>query len=241
MNSFRSVERAIEFEIERQAARVDAGETLARRRAAGPTSAARRTVMRAKEIVGRLPVLPGARPAAAALDPAWLDRDRGRTARAPGRAPGALRRRRSGCRAYDAARAGGRPGRCGAVRRDPRRRRRRCPPSRSPTGSPGSTCACVTPRHRDGRQVGPAELAHAIVGASRIAVPGERQGGAREHVARGRRRQRRSSRTAGYRQISDDERDRRDRRRGAGRQPNRRRRLPAGKAAGDRVPGRARS
>ena len=43
MNSFRAVERAIEFEIERQAVALDAGEPLSRRRAAGPRSAARRT------------------------------------------------------------------------------------------------------------------------------------------------------------------------------------------------------
>ena len=44
MNSFRSVERAIAYEIERQAARPGRGRRArSRRRAAGPTSAARPT------------------------------------------------------------------------------------------------------------------------------------------------------------------------------------------------------
>ena len=43
MNSFRAVERAIEFEIDRQAAALDAGSRSPRRRAAGPRSAARPT------------------------------------------------------------------------------------------------------------------------------------------------------------------------------------------------------
>ena len=43
MNSFRAVERAIAFEIERQAAMLDAGETFVRRRAAGTTGDSRPT------------------------------------------------------------------------------------------------------------------------------------------------------------------------------------------------------
>ena len=65
MNSFRAVERAIAFEIERQAAALDAG------RAARPgdprlVGGARRDVPDAGQgDLGRLPLLPGAGPAAA--------------------------------------------------------------------------------------------------------------------------------------------------------------------------------
>ena len=66
MNSFRSVERAIAFEIDRQAAALDAGEPLApgdARLGRGP----RRDVPDAGQgDLGRLPLLPGAGPAAAA-------------------------------------------------------------------------------------------------------------------------------------------------------------------------------
>ena len=66
MNSFRSVERAIEFEIERQAAALDAGETL-QPGDAGLGRHARRHVRHALEGgLGGLPLLPGARPPAAA-------------------------------------------------------------------------------------------------------------------------------------------------------------------------------
>ena len=67
MNSFRAVERAIAFEIERQAAALDARRAArSRRRAAGTTAGSATYRMRLKEDLGRLPLLPGARPAAAA-------------------------------------------------------------------------------------------------------------------------------------------------------------------------------
>ena len=66
MNSFRAVERAIAFEIERQAAALDAGEAL-RPGDARLGRGARRDLSDAGQgDVGRLPLLPRAGPAAAA-------------------------------------------------------------------------------------------------------------------------------------------------------------------------------
>ena len=64
MNSFRSVERAIDFEIDRQAAALDAGEPLVQE-TRGWSDDTRRDVPHAVQgDVGRLPLLPGAGPAA---------------------------------------------------------------------------------------------------------------------------------------------------------------------------------
>ena len=103
MNSFRSVERAIAFEIERQA------RGPRRRRAARPGDArlgrrARRDLPHAGQgDLRRLPLLPRAGPAAAARRCGLAGRDPRGAARAAGRAAGALPRRSSGCRPYDAA------------------------------------------------------------------------------------------------------------------------------------------
>ena len=104
MNSFRSVERAIAFEIERQARgarrRRDA---RPRRRAAGTTSAARPTRCGPRRTSRRLPLLPGAGPAAAARRPGLAGRDP--RARCPSCRPRGARATRtsSGLSAYDAA------------------------------------------------------------------------------------------------------------------------------------------
>ena len=90
MNSFRSVERAIAFEIERQAAALDAGDPLTMEtrgwddgRGSRPTGCGRRKTSR------RLPLLPRARPAAAPSTRPGSTRS-GRAAGAAGRAPRAL-------------------------------------------------------------------------------------------------------------------------------------------------------
>ena len=85
MNSFRSVERAIAFEIERQAAALDAGEPLLQE-TRGWSDGARRDVPHAGQgDLRRLPLLPGAGPAAAAPR-------RDVAGRGPGGAAGAARR-----------------------------------------------------------------------------------------------------------------------------------------------------
>ena len=134
MNSFRSVERAIDFEIERQAAVLDAG------RDAAPgdprlVGRARRDVPHAGQgDVGRLPVLPGAGPAAAAhrRRPGWP-----RSAAALPELPAARRARYRdalGLSPYDAAVLVADPDADGAVRGDAGRRTRRSSRSRSRTG-----------------------------------------------------------------------------------------------------------
>ena len=120
MNSFRSVERAIEFEIERQAAALDAGEIadpghprLGRR----PRADLRHAV---EGGLPRLPLLPGARPAAAPGRP-------GLARRAPGRAcpscrpPGESATSRPSACPPTTRRDRRRPGPCSPLRGDPGR------------------------------------------------------------------------------------------------------------------------
>ena len=146
MNSFRSVERAIDYEIERQAAALDAGEPL-RPGDARLVRRPRRDVPDAVEgDVRRLPLLPGAGPAAAPRGP-------GLAGRAAGRLPELPAARRA--RYRDVARAERRTTRR-CLLADPDATalfeatlaadRRGAPPSRSRTGSPGSTCGCATRR-----------------------------------------------------------------------------------------------
>ena len=98
MNSFRSVERAIAYEIERQAAALEAGETLTQDTRGWDDARGETYVMRSKEDSARLPLLPGAGPAAAPGRPGLAGGDPGAPARAAGRSARALRGRRSACR-----------------------------------------------------------------------------------------------------------------------------------------------
>jgi aspartyl-tRNA(Asn)/glutamyl-tRNA(Gln) amidotransferase subunit B len=66
MNSFRAVERAIAFEIERQAAALDAGEPLFQETRGWDDARERHLRHAGQGVVRRLPLLPGAGPAAAA-------------------------------------------------------------------------------------------------------------------------------------------------------------------------------
>ena len=146
MNSFRSVERAIAFEIERQAAALDAGEPLIQETRGWDEDRGETYRMRVQGDSRRLPLLPGARPAAAPRRPGLARRDPRRAAGAAGGPPGALPRRRSGCRPTTRRCSSPSRGRNGAVRGDPGGGRRRSSRSPSRTGSPASTCACATGR-----------------------------------------------------------------------------------------------
>ncbi len=98
MNSFRSVERAIGYEIERQAAALDAGETL-RQETRGWDERTRRDVRHADQGgLRRLPLLPGAGPAAAPRRPGVAGRDPGGACRSCRRPAGRATRATSGCR-----------------------------------------------------------------------------------------------------------------------------------------------
>ena len=116
MNSFRSVERAVAFEIERQAAILDAGETLRMETRGWSDDRGETYHMRSKETSDDYRYFPEPDLPPLRVDAAWLREIQGALAGAA-RATGARgTRTSSGLSAYDAAR--------------PRRRRRRGPPVR---------------------------------------------------------------------------------------------------------------
>ena len=80
MNSFRSVERAIAFEIERQAHALDAGEAISQETRGWDDDRGVTYTMRIQGGFARLPLLPGARSAAAARGSGLAGRHRGRPA-----------------------------------------------------------------------------------------------------------------------------------------------------------------
>ena len=145
MNSFRSVERAIAFEIERQAAALDAGEPLVQETRGWSEERGETYRMRVKETSDDYRYFPEPDLPPLHLDAAWLARIRA----ALPELPAARRTRyRDDARAEPVRRGGprGRPGRLGAVRGDAGRRPG--PRARSPsrTGSPASTCGSATRR-----------------------------------------------------------------------------------------------
>ena len=101
MNSFRSVERAIAFEIERQAAALDAGETLTQDTRGWDEDRGETYVMRSKEDSHDYRYFPEPDLPPLRVDPAWLDEIRTRLPELP-----AARRARYastfGLSAYDA-------------------------------------------------------------------------------------------------------------------------------------------
>ena len=88
MNSFRAVERAIEFEIERQAAILDAGETLVQETRGWSEERGETYRMRIKETSDDYRYFPEPDLPPLHLDPAWLSGDPGRPAGAAGGTPG---------------------------------------------------------------------------------------------------------------------------------------------------------
>ena len=83
MNSFRSVERAIAFEIERQAAALDAGETLTQDTRGWDEDRAETYVMRSKEDSHDYRYFPEPDLPPLRVDPAWLDEIRARLPELP--------------------------------------------------------------------------------------------------------------------------------------------------------------
>jgi len=83
MNSFRSVERAIAFEIERQAAALDAGETLTQDTRGWDEDRAETYVMRSKEDSHDYRYFPEPDLPPLRVDPAWLDEVRARLPELP--------------------------------------------------------------------------------------------------------------------------------------------------------------
>ena len=98
MNSFRSVERAIAFEIERQAAALDAGETLTQDTRGWDEDRGETYVMRSKEDSHDYRYFPEPDLPPLRVDAAWLDEVRGRLPELPAARRDALPGRRSGCR-----------------------------------------------------------------------------------------------------------------------------------------------
>jgi aspartyl-tRNA(Asn)/glutamyl-tRNA(Gln) amidotransferase subunit B len=109
MNSFRSVERAIAFEIERQASALDAGETLSQDTRGWDEDRGETYVMRSKEDSHDYRYFPEPDLPPLRVDSAWLDEIRGRLPELP-----SVRRSRYqhgfGLSAYDASVLVGEPG-----------------------------------------------------------------------------------------------------------------------------------
>ncbi len=113
MNSFRSVERAIAYEIERQAAILDAGEELVQETRGWHEDRGETYRMRVKETSDDYRYFPEPDLPPLHLDPAWLDALRARLAGAPGSRDATRYQAALGLSAYDAGVLVGRP-RCGA-------------------------------------------------------------------------------------------------------------------------------
>ena len=132
MNSFRAVERAIAFEIERQAAALDAGEPLVQETRGWSEERGATYRMRVKETSDDYRYFPEPDLPPLHLDAAWLDEVR---AGLP-ELPAARRTRYRELMGLSRLRRGGpgrRPGRDRAVRS------RRWPPSRASSRSPSRT------------------------------------------------------------------------------------------------------
>ena len=91
MNSFRSVERAIAFEIERQAAALDAGDPLTMETRGWDDGRQSTYRMRAKETSDDYRYFPEPDLPPLHVEPAWIDDGAGRRPGAAGRATGAVR------------------------------------------------------------------------------------------------------------------------------------------------------
>ena len=118
MNSFRSVERAIAYEIERQAAALDAGEPLVQETRGWDEDRGETYRMRVKETSDDYRYFPEPDLPPLHLDAAWLAEIRAASARAAGGPARALRRRARALRVRR-GRPGGRRGHVRRVRGHP--------------------------------------------------------------------------------------------------------------------------
>jgi aspartyl-tRNA(Asn)/glutamyl-tRNA(Gln) amidotransferase subunit B len=134
MNSFRSVERAIEFEIERQAAALDAGEALRMETRGWADDRGETYHMRSKETSDDYRYFPEPDLPPLRVDAAWLGSIRAALPELP-----AARRARYTPRSWSPTRT---PGGCSSRRSRQRPASRRSP---SRTGSPGTTCGSAMP------------------------------------------------------------------------------------------------
>ena len=158
MNSFRSVERAVAFEIERQAAALDAGEPLRMETRGWADDRGETYHMRSKETSDDYRYFPEPDLPPLRVDAAWLAQIRGELPELP-----AARRTRyqdalglSAVRRRRARRPMPTPAACSRRRSPPRRASR---PSPSRTGSPATTSASGTPPRTAPIRVEPAQLA----------------------------------------------------------------------------------
>ena len=228
MNSFRSVERAIAFEIERQAAALDAGEPLVQETRGWDDDRGETYRMRVKETSDDYRYFPEPDLPPLRVDPAWLDEIRARLPELP-----AARRARYatalGLSAYDAA----------VLVADPDALRlfeatlaadAGLDPKRSRTGSPASTCGCAT--RRPARST---SIPRSSARSSGSSATGRSRGRTRRRSSSAHRQRRADAGDRRRARLPPDlrrRRARRDRRRGARRQPGGGRRLPGRQGAG---------
>ena len=203
MNSFRSVERAIAFEIERQAAALDAGETLTQDTRGWDEDRGETYVMRSKEDSHDYRYFPEPDLPPLRVDAAWLASIRAALPELPA-ARRARYERDLGLSAYDAAVIVGRARRERAVRGDARGRPRAGPEGRRELGDrrvprPAEDGSGGRGARRSRRARRPRRRGSPRGELSRD----ERQGGLRGARCGRRERSRRSSSRAGFRQISD--------------------------------------
>ena len=239
MNSFRSVERAIAFEIERQARPLDAGEPLVQETRGWDEERGETYRMRSKETSDDYRYFPEPDLPPLHLDPAWLGGIRARLPELPARPARALPRRISGCRAYDAAVLVADPDGVDRSSRRPSRRTRRCEPKAVANWVTGEYAA--PPRTRQ-RPRSPSSAGRARRHHRRGRATARCRGrSGREVLAEHARTGASASRHhRGARASARSRTGRARRRRGCGPrgQSGGRRRLPRGQGAGGRVPRR---
>ena len=239
MNSFRSVERAIAFEIERQAAALDAGETLIQE-TRGWDDEPRRDVRDAlKEESDDYRYFPEPDLPPLRVDAAWLDEIRGALPELPA-ARRARYRDELGLSAYDAAVIVAEPRRDRAVRGRARGRRIAEPQGGRQLGDRRVPAACRRPiRSAARRGSSPAELADLVgrvVGGRALADERQARSSTRSR-RRAASRSARSSRRAACARSPTPARSARRRRRDRG-QPAAPSPTTGPARAGDRVPRR---
>ena len=236
MNSFRSVERAIGYEIERQATVLDAGETLVQETRGWHEDRGETYRMRVKETSDDYRYFPEPDLPPLHLDPAWLDELRAELPELP-----AARRERYqavlGLSAYDAAVLVADPDALAPVRGDPGGGCRARPEAGRELGQRRLPAAAQPGNWSDRRRSRGARGADPAR-RRRVDLAGEREGSPR--AAHCQRRRHPSDRRCARLPADLGRRSTRcGRRRGARREPGRGCRLPGGQGRGRRIPGRA--